>query len=75
MYIRCYGVQFSFHNIIITESISAFVDSKSNIPVQWDGVRLQPIAQDLFLLAKDLHSGNIEVNQINELFNHIIESK
>ena len=75
MYIRCYGVQFSFHNIIITESISAFVDSKSNIPVQWDGVRLQPIAQDLFLLAKDLHSGNIEENQINELFNHIIESK
>ena len=75
MYIRCYGVQFSFHNIIITESISAFVDSKSNIPVQWDGVRLQPIAQDLFLLAKDLHSGNIEENQINEFFNHIIESK
>ena len=23
MYIRCYGVQFSFHNIIITEGISA----------------------------------------------------
>ena len=75
MYIRCYGVQFSFHNIIITEIISAFVDSKSNIPVQWDGVRLQPIAQDLVLLAKDLHSGNIEEIQINELFNHIIESK
>lgn len=75
MYIRCYGVQFSFHNIIITENISAFVDFQSNIPVQWDGVRLQPIAQDLFLLAKDLHSGNIEENQINELFNHIIQSK
>ena len=75
MYIRCYGVQFSFHNIIITETISAFVDSKSNIPVQWDGVRLQPIAQYLFLLAKDLHSGNSDESQINVIFKHITESK
>lgn len=75
MYIRCYGVQFSFHNIIITETISAFVDSKSNIPVQWDGVRLQPIAQDLFLLAKDVHIGNIEESQINVIFKHIAKNK
>lgn len=75
MYIRCYGIQFSFHNITVTEDISAFANSELNNPVEWDGIRLQPISKDLFLLAKDVHSGNIEVNQINEVFKHIIEDK
>ena len=75
MYIRCYGIQFSFHNIIVTKEISAFANSEKNNPVEWDGIRLQPISKDLFLLAKDVHSGNIKVNQINEVFKHIIEDK
>lgn len=75
MYIRCYGIQFSFHNIIVTNEISTFANSELNNPVEWDGVRLQPISKDLFLLAKDIHSRNIEVNQINEVFKHIIEDK
>ena len=75
IYIRCYGIQFSFHNIIVTAEISAFANSELNNPVEWDGIRLQPISKDLFLLAKDVHSGNIEVNQINEVFKHIIENK
>ena len=73
MYIRCYGIQFSFHNIIVTKEISIFANSEKNNPVEWDGIRLQPISKDLFLLAKDIHSGNIEVGQINEAFKYIIE--
>ena len=73
MYIRCYGIQFSFHNIIVTKEISVFANSEKNNPVEWDGIRLQPISKDLFLLAKDIHSGNIEVGQINEAFKYIIE--
>lgn len=75
MYIRCYGIQFSFHNITVTEDISTFANSELNNPVEWDGIRLQPISKDLFLLAKDVHSGNIKVNQINEVFKHIIVDK
>lgn len=75
LYIRCYGIQFSFHNIIVTQEILAFTNSKLNAPIKWDGIRLQPIAKDLFMLAKDVHSGNIEENQINEFFKRIIESK
>ena len=75
MYIRCYGILFSFHNIIVTKEDSTFANSALNHPVEWDGIRLQPISKDLFLLAKDVHSGNIEVNQINEVFKHIIEDK
>ena len=73
MYIRCYGIQFSFHNIIVTKEISIFANSEKNNPVEWDGIRLQPISKDLFLLAKVIHSGNIEVDQINEAFKYIIE--
>ena len=75
MYIRYYGIQFSFHNIIVTKDISAFANSELNNPVKWDGIRLQPISKDLFLLAKDIFGGNVEVNQINEAFKHIIEDK
>ena len=56
------------------ERIKDFVDSKFNILVQWDGIRLQPIAKDLFLFANDVHTGNIEESQIN-IFNHLAESK
>lgn len=75
LYIRCYGIQFSFHNITVTEDISTFANSELNNPVEWDGIRLQPISKDLFLLAKDVHFGNIKVDQINEVFKHIIEDK
>ncbi len=75
MYIRCYGIQFSFHNIIVTKDISTFANSELNNPVKWDGIRLQPISKDLFSLAKDIFWGNVEVNQINEAFKHIIEDK
>lgn len=75
MYIRCYGIQFSFHNIIVTKDISAFANSELNNPIKWDGIRLQPISKDLFLLAKEIFWGNVEVDQINEAFKHIIEDK
>lgn len=73
MYLRCYGIQFSFHNIIVTKEISVFANSEKNNPVEWDGIRLQPISKDLFLLAKDVHSGKTEVNQIKEAFEQIVE--
>lgn len=73
MYVRCYGIQFSFHNIIVTEKIHAFANSPLNIPVECDGNRLQPISKELFLLAKDTYFGNIEVEQINELFRCIVK--
>lgn len=75
MYIRCYGIQFSFHNIIVTKDISTFANSELNNPVKWDGIRLQPISKDLFLLAKDIFLGNVEVDQINDAFKHIIKDK
>ena len=61
--------------IIVTKKISAFANSELNIPVEWDGVRLQPIGKDLFLLAKGILSGSIEVGQISRFFKQIIGGK
>lgn len=73
VYIRCYGIQFSFHNIVETNEIKDFMDSTKNVPVNWDGIRLQPIADKLFMLAKELLTGEINRDQIAERFKYIIE--
>ncbi len=58
-YLRSYGLQFSFHNIKITEKINAFVESAQNQMVPWDGIRLQPIAEKLFQMACGLEDGSV----------------
>jgi len=47
-YIEVEGLQFSFHNITIDESLKAFINSPLNKPKLWKGVRLQKIAGELF---------------------------
>ena len=69
MYIRSFGFQFSFHNITITDNIKRFISSELNIPVKWDGIRLQPIAVELFILAKKLKDKIVCDAQITEFHN------
>lgn len=47
-YIEVEGLQFSFHNITIDESLKAFINSPLNKPKPWKGLRLQKIAGELF---------------------------
>lgn len=66
MYIRSFGFQFSFHNITITDNIKSFIESELNVPVRWDGIRLQAIAKELFILAKKLKDKTISDAEITE---------
>ena len=68
MYVRCYGIQFSFHNITMSKSIQNFAHSALNIPVKWDGVRLQPRSKELFIMAKLLSSGDIDERHVKDKF-------
>lgn len=52
IYFEVFGVIFSFHQIIETKLIKNV--AAKNTPIQWTGVRLQRIAQNLFLYAKGL---------------------
>lgn len=52
MYFEVFGVIFSFHQIMETKLIKNV--AAKNTPIQWTGVRLQRIAQNLFIYAKEL---------------------
>jgi len=51
-YIVCYSFQFTFHNILISETHKNFIKSRRNIIKPWEGIKLQFIAGDLFLFAQ-----------------------
>lgn len=50
-YIRCYGLQFGFHNINAKALAEEFPNLVNEEGV-WDGVRLQPVAKQLYEFAK-----------------------
>ena len=58
VYLRCYGLQFSFHHVNSKMLIEEWPDL-SNKEVKWDGTRLQPVAKDLYELAKDVVKSNL----------------
>lgn len=58
-YIEICGLQFGFHNITIYEKLKDFINSVENKPVEWKGVRLQKIANELFDYA-------VKINKIED---------
>lgn len=58
-YIRCFNIQFSFHNIGTRTIDEEFLKSEKNKKVEWDGVRLQPIALELYQLSIENIKNNI----------------
>lgn len=47
VYIRSYGLQFSYKHVGADEVIYRYATSEKNVEIPWDGVRLQPIAYAL----------------------------
>lgn len=58
-YIRCFSIQFSFHNINTNYMDQETVNIISTKETVWDGVRLQPVALELYRLAKECKINNI----------------
>lgn len=73
VYIRCFGIQFSFHNINTKRISPNIIRSITNETVKWDGIRLQPIALELYFLSKEcLNDGLQDSNIIKERFLNIL---
>ena len=51
IYIKCNNLQFSFHGITGTPFLLKLSFSSDNKIVEWEGVRLQKIASQIFLIA------------------------
>lgn len=47
-YVKIWGVQFSFHNIVLSRLLKQFMHSPGNQVQEWAGVRLQPPAALIF---------------------------
>lgn len=73
-YLRCFGIQFSFHNInYIDQNIVNLISKRK---VEWDAIRLQPIALDLYNLAKEAaQNRTIGEYEIKERFQNILNEK
>ena len=59
-YIEIYGLQFGFHNITIYEELKVFINSSENRPVEWKGIRLQKIANELFNYAVKINKKEVD---------------
>ena len=59
IYRKVYDVVFSFHNI--PTEILEYEDVGKQKKIEWSGIRLQRIAQPLFLLASELIEGTVEL--------------
>nr|WP_315175950.1 hypothetical protein [uncultured Flavobacterium sp.] len=50
-YIKIYNFQFTFHSIEINKSLTEFIKSSRNKVKPWEEIRLQKIANDIFIIA------------------------
>jgi hypothetical protein len=50
-YIKIYNLQFTFHGIEINKSLTEFIKSSRNKVKPWEEIRLQKIANDIFIIA------------------------
>ena len=74
LYVRCFGLQFSFHRTGIDSKIMKnFIYSDANESVAWDGIRLQQIAAQLFQFAEanqDLDNNTFRI-QIKNIIDNV----
>ena len=60
VFIMCMGIQFSYHNIPLdNNTIVSFCNSEKNRPIAFDGIKKQPIAEEMFELSKVILANNI----------------
>ena len=73
VYIRCYGLQFSFHHIN-AKTLADIYPLLSKPEAKWDGIKLQPIAKTLYELAKETVIQEIQESVVIERINQILQS-
>ena len=73
LYIRCHGLQFSFHHINVKVLADNFPEL-CNADAKWDGVKLQPVARALYSLANDTIKLNYNEVIVKNRINTILQN-
>ena len=74
VFIMCMGIQFSYHNIpLVNNTIVSFCTSEKNKPIAFDGIKKQPIAEEMFEIAQEMLSNDsigrpMLIEKVNRLF-------
>ena len=67
IYVRCYSLQFSFHNLMVNKNcINDLKMSGLDSGEPWDGLRLQPYAEEIF-------NTSVKIKQIKQEEGILIE--
>lgn len=72
LYIRCYGLQFGFHNIN-AKALEEEFPQLCNEEGQWDGIRLQPLGETLYELAKEVVEQDLGEDVVKDRIKTIVE--
>ena len=73
LYIRCYGLQFSFHHINLKILVNNY-PQLCNANAIWDGVKLQPIGETLYSLANEAVKENYDEVTVKNRINTILRN-
>lgn len=73
LYIRCYGLQFSFHHINVKILVNNY-PQLCNANAIWDGVKLQPIGETLYSLANEAVKENYDEVTVKNRINTILRN-
>ena len=73
LYIRCYGLQFSFHHINVKILVNNY-PQLCNANAIWDGVKLQPIGETLYSLANEAAKENYDEVTVKNRINTILRN-
>ena len=73
VFIRCYGLQFSFHHIN-AKALTDNYPQLCNPEAKWDGIKLQSIAKPIYELAKEAVIQELQEPVVTERINLILQS-
>lgn len=73
LYIRCYGLQFSFHHINVKVLANNY-PLLCNDNAKWDGVKLQSVAGALYSLANEIIKDNYDEETIKGRIKTILQN-
>lgn len=73
LYIRCYGLQFSFHHVNVKVLADNYPEL-CNADVKWDGVKLQSVAGELYSLANEMIKDNYDEVTVKDKINTILRN-
>ena len=73
LYVRSHGLQFCFHAVNV-KVLEEECPQLSNEVVKWVGFRLQPIAEPLYLLAKETEELCLGNKEVKERIESLVET-